>query len=58
MSWVDQVAWKNTFILDKEFDEWVYIQAVEQTYTSKHGSYGTFIPKGKESYERKDKKEC
>ena len=35
MSWIDQVAWKTTFVLDREFDEWVYIQEVEQTYTSK-----------------------
>ena len=58
MSWIDQVAWQNTFILDREFDEWVYIQEVELTYTSKHGSYGTLIPKGKVSNDRKDKKEC
>jgi len=57
MSWIDQVAWGTTLVLDREFDEWIYIQSVEQTYTSKNGSYGTFIPKGKESYERKDKKE-
>ena len=54
MWWVDRVAWETTLVLDREFDEWVYIQAVEQTYTSKHGSYGTFIPKGKDTYEPKN----
>ena len=54
MWWVDQVAWETTLVLDREFDEWEYAQEVDQRYTSKHGSYGTFIPKGKDIYEPKN----
>lgn len=56
MLWVEKVAWEAMTVLDKEFDEWEYGQHIEQRYTSNYGSYGTYIPKGKEINGRENEK--
>lgn len=43
MYWVEAIAWKSIDVLDEEFDQWEYGQEIDQRYSSRTGTYGTYL---------------